>query len=596
MNKSSVILVLMLFLGAWMQVHAGTFTSDFEEALYSLEPGKTISGLVMMDEQADLVSLRADLAHPANTRRMRHEIVVRTLQRLAAETQPQVLEFLEKKKNEGQIIDYTPLWIANMIIVDATPQVFEHLENRNDVGFIYPDYGIELIEPVDHENDVARAPSSNNVEDGISDIRAPEVWAMGITGEGTIVSNLDTGVDGNHAALGSRWRGHDPGVSWDEAWFDPVTGTTFPDEFSWYGHGTHTMGTITGRAGTDTIGVAPGAKWIAAGVIDRVSIERTMSDAILAFQWIADPDGNPVTVDDVPHVCSNSWGISPAWHGVPKCDDYFWSALDGCEAAGVAVVFAAGNEGGGSESLRTPSDRITTTTNAYSVGALNAGSSSIAGFSSRGPSGCDHSTKKPEVCARGVSVRSSVPGGYTTMDGTSMACPHVAGALALLYEAAPYADPHYLKEVLMSTAVDLGSAGEDNTYGHGRIDCLAAVQELNPNWKNIHLEVVTPPPAMVRLGQRINWQIEITSEEAEECIVDVWLSITSEDLPPDMNPYIKILATQVSVPPYHSDTYTISMVVPEKAPISNYTVDNNIGEFPDTIYGSDWFEIATFDF
>ena len=596
MNKFPVFLVLILALGAWPPAQAGTFSADFEDAVYSLAPGKTMSGLVMMDEQTDLATLRADLAYPANSRRMRHEIVVRTLQRLAAETQPDVLAFLERKKSEGKIIDYTPLWLANMIIVEATPRVFEILESRNDIGFIYLDYGIELIEPVSHEDAVAGAPSSNNVEDGISDIRAPEVWDMGITGEGIIVSNLDTGVDGNHAALGYRWRGHDPGVSWDEAWYDPVTGTTFPEEFGWYGHGTHTMGTITGRAGSDTIGVAPGAKWISAGVIDRVSIERTIADALLAFQWIADPDGNPLTVDDVPHVCSNSWGISPFYHGVPKCDDTFWLVLDGCEAAGVAVVFAAGNEGSGSETLRTPSDRITTTTNVYSVGALNPGSSSIAGFSSRGPSGCDHSTIKPEVCARGVSVRSSVPGGYTTMDGTSMACPHVAGALALLFEAAPYADPHYLKEVLMSTAYDLGSAGEDNNYGHGRIDCFAAVQELNPNWKNIHLDIVTPPPSLVKVGQRVHWEIEITSEEAEECILDVWLSIASDDLPPGMNPYIKILADQVTVPAYHSDTYHISMMVPESAPISTYSVDNNIGEYPDTIYGSDWFEIMTFDF
>jgi hypothetical protein len=240
------------------------------------------------------------------------------------------------------------------------------------------------------------------------------------------------------------------------------------------------MGTICGNEGTNQVGMAPEAKWIAAATIDRVSIDQTKKDAILSFQWCADPDGNPSTNDDVPCVASNSWGLSPFYHNVPKGDTYFYLAIDGCEAAGCAVVFAAGNEGYlGGESLRTPSDRIGSPVNVLSVGSLNADQTSWSSFSSQGPSGVDHFTIKPEVMAQGDNVRSCKNGGgYTNLSGTSMACPHVAGAIGLLKSAFPEATPYELKAALLYTAKDLGPTGEDNQYGRGIIDCLGAYNFL----------------------------------------------------------------------------------------------------------------------
>jgi hypothetical protein len=270
-------------------------------------------------------------------------------------------------------------------------------------------------------------------------------------------------------------------VDWSWAWFNPdQPNQQFPADYGY--HGTHTMGTLTGMnpATDDTIGVAVGAQWIAAAW-NYTNIPKFISDVIMEFNWGADPDGDPQTTDDVPAVISNSWGIGVLF-GQPPCDPSFWTAIDNAEAAGAAVVFAAGNEGPGAMSLRAPADRNTSPTNCFAVGALNPGSATIASFSSRGPSACPGTTEekiKPEVCARGVSVRSAYPGGsYTNLDGTSMACPHVAGGLALLRDAFPNATVDELKTALMTTAVDLGTAGEDNTYGHGRIDLLAAYESL----------------------------------------------------------------------------------------------------------------------
>ena len=148
---------------------------------------------------------------------------------------------------------------------------------------------------------------------------------------------------------------------------------------------------------------------------------------------MVDPDGNPSTMFDVPDVCSNSWGVTDV-HGVPACDNELWSFIDAMETAGVVVVFAAGNEGPSSSTIRRPADRNTSAFTTLAVGAVdgNAGDSfPVASFSSRGPVYCNpfgNGSAKPDISAPGVNVRStSAGGGYTTLSGTSMACPHIAG-------------------------------------------------------------------------------------------------------------------------------------------------------------------------
>ncbi|UCD70766.1 MAG: S8 family serine peptidase, partial [Syntrophobacterales bacterium] len=183
-------------------------------------------------------------------------------------------------------------------------------------------------------------------------------------------------------------------------------------------------------------------------------------------------------------VVSNSWGLIPYTHGYPDCDPLFNAVIDNLELAGPVVVFAAGNEGSGG--LRIPADRIETPVNTFAVGALNQDGTSIASFSSRGPSGCDNRTVKPEVTAVGNNVRSSVPGGgYRIMSGTSMACPHVAGAVLLLREVKPEATVDEIKYALYLTAFDLGDSGEDNTFGMGRIDVVEAANAIENGFGTI---------------------------------------------------------------------------------------------------------------
>ncbi|MDP8255584.1 MAG: S8 family serine peptidase [Candidatus Alcyoniella australis] len=479
MKLNTAIIVVTALLLLVPAAYAGQISPSLQDVIDHSDPDQPIKALVIMHDQLDFRALQSEFDAMRAKPAQRHLAVIQGLRGQTAIQRP-LLSWLEDSKDGARVVSARSFWISNIVAVEAVPEVLEEIALFDEVERVEFDYPIELIQPLD---EVDSDPQGKGVEGGVSMIRADELWALGIDGTGTLVSHMDTGVAGSHAALASRWRGLDSGVTPAEAWFDPVTGTSFP--FDAATHGTHTMGTICGDdGGSNQIGVAPGAKWISAGVIDRVDIPTTYSDALAAFQWTADPDGDPTTTDDVPCVSSNSWGLQPriSSHGAvaPACDDTLWAAIDACEAAGVVVVFAAGNEGSsyGSESIRVPADRITTQYNTFSVGALNQDGTTKAYFTSLGPSSCDHSTIKPEVSAVGYGVRSSIPSGYGTKNGTSMAAPHVAGAVALLRQNFPGTTADQIKEALYLTSVDIGVSGEDNTFGMGRIDCVAAYDYL----------------------------------------------------------------------------------------------------------------------
>ena len=477
--KLLFVCISVMLLGA--TALAGEYSPAFPQYLSEHQGENMVTAIITMTDQVDLRALQDQLYARHADRREWHETVVRALQEKATLTQANILSEISLLESRGEVEKYHSLWIGNIVIVSATRQAIDRLVVRDDVAMVSPDYSIETVEPVSKGGDeqvIAR------VENGLSAIHADQVWAMGFTGEGRLVSSLDTGVDGNHPAFNARWRGYDTryqnNPEW--AWFDPVTNTDFP--FDSGQHGTHTMGTICGlgEATGDTIGVAHGAEWITSGVIDRGGIGPTVTNALLSFEWIADPDLNPATVWDVPDVNSNSWGVTTG-HGYPPCDETFWVVLNGCEAAGVVVVFAAGNEGPGPSSLRRPADRATTDLTSFSVGAVNGNDPNLpmAGFSSRGPSNCTpdgSATFKPEVSAPGENVRSSVPGGGYEggWSGTSMACPHVAGVVALMRQANPNLTSEQVRQILLDTAMDYGDVGEDNDYGMGVVDAYAAVQ------------------------------------------------------------------------------------------------------------------------
>ncbi|MCJ7577582.1 MAG: S8 family serine peptidase [candidate division Zixibacteria bacterium] len=465
---------------------AGEIEKNFREYLKSLSPDEFAPAIVIMADQADIKALNASLKMEKATMKVRHQRVLSALQAAASRSQVNMVSYLEARKKEGSVKGYTRFWIMNLIVVQATRKELEKIAARSDVEIVEENFRVSLIEPVGERTKSVEIPSKGiGITPGLRAINAPRVWhELGITGLGRLVGNIDTGVDGAHPALTNRWRGnYEP---WQECWRDAVGfGDTTPHDY--YGHGTHVMGTLCGLgAGTgDTIGVAWEAEWIADNAIDQEVGPEIDNDILDAFQWFADPDGNPATIDDVPDVVQNSWGVYSYWPGYQDCD-YRWQAvIENCEAAGVVVTFSAGNEGPYPQTLRSPANICNTPTTNFAIGAVDATHYGfpypIADLSSRGPSDCDGVTKKPEVVAPGVQVYSSVPGGGYEQygwTGTSMAGPHVAGVVALIRQANPDLDVDSIKQILINTAVDLGVPGEDNNYGWGIIDAYAAVLQI----------------------------------------------------------------------------------------------------------------------
>jgi len=471
---------------------AGEIHPALRDQLERAQPSEMVSAIFVLEQQTDLASLDTSLKARRATRQDRHREVILALQQTAQEHQAALLQDLAARQSSGDVVGFTPYWIANLVVVHGRRQAIEELAARNDVSMAEVNFTASLIEPVRRGPGAGDGdgggPRGIGLTPGVRACRANEVWhELGIWGDGALVANLDTGVDGNHPALNTRWRGYQGAQPWQECWRDVLgTNTQFPTDTG--SHGTHVMGSITGLgvATVDSIGVAPGATWIAANAINQGVGGGFDNDVIDCYQWFADPDGNAFTVDDVPDVLQNSWRINEGFGGnYTDCDTRWWAVIDGMEAAGVVVTFSAGNEGPGAQTIGSPPDRATTATNGFSIGAVDATNFPnfpwpIASFSSRGPTGCSVAAPlkiKPEICGPGVDVYSSVPGGgyQSGWSGTSMSGPHVAGVVGLMRSINPDIDVDTVKEILMDTARDEGTPGEDNTYGWGMVDAFEAV-------------------------------------------------------------------------------------------------------------------------
>ncbi|HUU45996.1 MAG TPA: S8 family serine peptidase [Acidobacteriota bacterium] len=479
MKQRLTIVLLLLLLGvpaegsaALTSDQAAKLTPTLADQIERAGSDAVFEVLVTTRSSQSQSDLRATV--PAGLTRAGRYCFVADGLRQAAQEGRKGLAAVAASRPAGQVEIIRGFWISPTVHLRADRDALLELSARDDVLMIAPNFEVELMHPV-LVADATDAATGAEANLGLVGVRS--LWALGLTGAGRLVASIDTGVEGVHPALADRWRGlHGDTAS---SWFDPYGAVAPADQ---NGHGTHVMGVMVGRAGADTIGLAPDAEWITAAVIDRgASLATTFADILSALEWVADPDGNPETTDDVPDVVCNSWGV--AQHIINPCDQYFFDAIDNVEALGIVCVFAAGNEGPYSMTIRNPADRGTTTTASFSVGAVdgNDPAFSVPAFSSRGPSACDGFSIKPELVAPGVDIRSSYKGGtYKTISGTSMAAPHVAAAVALLRQYNPDLTPEEIKLALMSSARDVGNPGEDNATGHGLIDLEAALNAVRP--------------------------------------------------------------------------------------------------------------------
>ncbi|TMK85183.1 MAG: hypothetical protein E6G44_07910 [Actinobacteria bacterium] len=418
---------------------------------------------VLFRQQADLSRASAIADWTA-----RGAFVVDSLKAVASSSQRAM-----RAELAGSHVAYRSFWIVNGILVTrGTAATLEAAAARPEVSRIAADWHGFVIMPLKGR----RIKSIGAVEWNIKNIRANKVWKLlGDRGAGSVVAAIDTGAQFDHPALVNAYRGNQGGGSFNHNynWWDPSHICPQPKPCDNVGHGTHTMGTMVGRAGVNKIGVAPNAKWIEAKGCESNSCS---SSALLSSgQFMLAPtdlNGNNPDPSKRPDVVNNSWGSGSG------SDTFYQATVNSWVAAGIFPQFSNVNAGPNCGTVRAPGSYI----NSYGAGAYDI-NNVIASFSSRGPSPFGGEIK-PNISAPGVNVRSSVPtNGYASFSGTSMASPHVAGTIALVISKNPSlrGNISQLRTIIDNSGIDVnaltcgGTLDDNNVFGEGRLDAYAAV-------------------------------------------------------------------------------------------------------------------------
>jgi len=418
----------------------------------------------------------------------------------------------------SQGVKFRAYYIANAVYVEAGRDVMVAVAARPEVERVNLNYRFKAIDTQVSPGKSVTTP--NSVEWNIRQIRADQVWSQfGVTGEGTVISGGDTGIQWDHPALKNAYRGwNGTSVDHNYNWWD-ATGRypRVPDDG--FGHGTHTSGTELGYdPGLDLhIGVAYGARLIHCKNMDDGGSGQD-NWFLECFEWILAPwdlDQQSPRPDLAPDVMNNSWRYFGG------NDPTFIQAVQNLNKAGVVVEVSAGNEGSSCATLGSPSDYA----NVITTGATANRSETLVSFSSKGPSDLYPTWIKPDIVAPGENVNSSLPGSIysgETWSGTSMAGPHVVGAVALLISANPAlrGNVEALEQIIRDTAnrtmpnppgADACGGTQYNVvpnqiYGWGRLDALDAVtQAMEPMYaftgKSVDAATQQPVKAHIELRQ-----------------------------------------------------------------------------------------------
>ena len=427
---------------------------------------------VIMKAQADL----SDASQIKDIDARRTE-AYKEMTQLANETQTDLRDTFDSLG-----VDYTPYYLVNAMEVRGGTLIRLFLLTRPEVDRVIHSPRLRPAQPVDAMSlsNMFGQGAPSGVQWNVSMIGADKVWGeFGVRGEGIVIGQSDSGVDVNHPDLKDSYRGKTDGDDYN--WFDPWYGGTSPYDEN--GHGTHTLGTVLGQNG---IGVAPDATWFACMNLNRnlgnpALYLDCMQFMLAPFPQGGDPlaDGDPTRAADV---LNNSWGCPE----IEGCDpDALLYAANHLRDAGIFVVVSTGNDGPNCSTVNAP---LSLYDSVFSVGAIDR-SGNVTEFSSRGPVTADGSNRmKPDIVAPGRDILSALPGGtYGALEGTSMAGPHVAGVVALLWSADPslIGDIDRTEQIIIETAkpytgnTSFGcfEGGNPNAaYGYGIVDVYAAVK------------------------------------------------------------------------------------------------------------------------
>jgi len=390
--------------------------------------------------------------------------------------------------NGNVVVDLPEISMISISFNGTVEQAYEKIRKADIQGLKYvePSYKRELIEPMPVDNSTIQS-SKNGVKAlsgtslrgseefsqslwGIEAIGAAEVWPEA-SGTGVIVAVIDTGVDGTHPDLQGQVI----------VGYRPATDEELPaDTDSSYGgaHGTHVAGTIAAKAdGKGIVGIAPNAKIMPIVIFDVPELVG-VENGFVGDDYVA--AGIVWAVEHGAKAMNNSWG---GWGYSQTLKAAFDYALD----HDVVVMVSAGND---------HTDQHILYPAGYpgiiEVAAVeyNGGEYKTTLFSSRsdgvivGAPGVTILSTVPldeSLGAEGYSVISAENGGtYDYYQGTSMACPHVTGSVALLLQKYPNAKPWQIRQLLQQTAVDIDDTGWDHNSGYGLINLKNAFKAALP--------------------------------------------------------------------------------------------------------------------
>lgn len=359
-------------------------------------------------------------------------------------------------------IAYESYYIVNMITTTLTPDQIREIAAMASVKKITPNNGGFTTMTA---QELAEDPG--NEYWNLEMLHVMNAWNKYNTkGEGVTIGFIDSGAVVQHEALLTAFRGYqeDGQLIGEGNWIDLIDHTPLPTDQE--RHGTATVSVCVGKSAERPIGVAPGAKWIAARAF---SDAYASNDHILkAAQWMLAPGGDPAKA---PQIINNSWG------GQSSTNPWFKEMLQTWVNAGIFPVFAAGNTKSQAQpySIENPASLPL----AFAVGSVDR-TKKLSPFSRRGPSLFDEAIIKPEVVAPGVKVfAASGNGGYGLWSGTSIAAPHVSGIVALILSVNPDLSVSKIRDILIESADPLKDQQFSSTpnmgYGYGIINAEKAL-------------------------------------------------------------------------------------------------------------------------
>jgi len=332
----------------------------------------------------------------------------------------------------------------DVIVVEATEAEAAALRKHPDVEVVEPDGKVHTLDYPDLEGiiEVLDYEAELDKSWGVKMIGTGFLHEKGILGKSVKIAVIDTGIDYTHPELSAAYKG---GYNFIGSNADPK------DD---HGHGTHCAGVIAAAMnGQGVVGVAPEVELYALKVLDSSGFGN-YSSIIAAIDWC---------IDNGIFITSNSYG------GLDH-SSILEDAFDAAQNAGILSVAAAGNSfgGGNIDSVNYPA-KFSSVLAVAAVDAVKA----RAPFSSTGPT--------LRLAAPGVGITSCYPGSaYKSMSGTSMACPHVVGAAALVKSVHQGWYAENIMQILIDTAEDLGEPGRDWLYGYGLVNAALACGEVTP--------------------------------------------------------------------------------------------------------------------